>query len=212
MTAESPRPAHINQCPDPPGGGVSLTAWPDWLVWFLALYGLCLLAVGAWEFLRETAARRKSPAPAVSLLVVVRNEEALVEGAVRRFIARHGPPGRRRPVYELVLVDDRSTDDTPLILRKLEREYPGFVRVATVERGAGEEVSPVRVGVGLCRGEVLVGVDLQDLDSPGLLADSFRDRGQGPSASFLRRRGRGSVRGRADRIPALRRERICRFQ
>ncbi len=189
-----------------------MTAWPDWLVWFLALYGLCLLAVGAWEFLRETAARRKSPAPAVSLLVVVRNEEALVEGAVRRFIARHGPPGRRRPVYELVLVDDRSTDDTPLILRKLEREYPGFVRVATVERGAGEEVSPVRVGVGLCRGEVLVGVDLQDLDSPGLLADSFRDRGQGPSASFLRRRGRGSVRGRADRIPALRRERICRFQ
>lgn len=80
-----------------------------------------ILAVGAvvtknlTVFRRAPAAARR-PSP-VSILLPVRNEADGIEAAVRAACAQTAPG-------EVVVLDDESTDATPAILARLERELP----------------------------------------------------------------------------------------
>jgi chlorobactene glucosyltransferase len=66
---------------------------------------------------------RKPGAPFVSIIVPARNEERDVEDATRSKCMQDDPS------FEVVVVDDRSSDDTRRILAGLEREYPCILRV-----------------------------------------------------------------------------------
>lgn len=66
---------------------------------------------------------RKPGAPFVSIVVPARNEERDVEDATRSKCMQEDPS------FEVVVVDDRSSDDTRRILAGLEREYPCILRV-----------------------------------------------------------------------------------
>ena len=65
----------------------------------------------------RTAPRTAGDAPAVSVLIPVRDEQAHVEAAVRAACAQASD-------VEVVVLDDGSTDDTPRILRRLAGELP----------------------------------------------------------------------------------------
>ncbi len=69
------------------------------------------------------APRREPGAPFVSIVVPARNEERDVEGATRSKCAQDDP------CFEVVVVDDRSSDGTRRILAGLERELPEVLRV-----------------------------------------------------------------------------------
>ena len=65
---------------------------------------------------------RKPGAPFVSIVVPARNEERDVEEATRSKCRQDDPS------FEVVVVDDRSSDGTRRILAGLEREFPGVLR------------------------------------------------------------------------------------
>ena len=69
------------------------------------------------------APRRKEGAPFVSVVVPARDEERSIEEATRSKCRLDDP------AFEVVVVDDRSSDGTRDILRRLEAEFPGTLRV-----------------------------------------------------------------------------------
>jgi chlorobactene glucosyltransferase len=69
------------------------------------------------------APRRKDSSPFVSIVVPARDEERAIEAATRSKCLQDDP------AFEVVVVDDRSSDGTRDILRRLERELPGTLRV-----------------------------------------------------------------------------------
>lgn len=57
--------------------------------------------------------------PKVSIIVPARDEEKDIERAVRSFCEQDYPGD-----FEVIVVDDESSDDTPNILERLKKEYP----------------------------------------------------------------------------------------
>ncbi|HEY8347518.1 MAG TPA: glycosyltransferase [Symbiobacteriaceae bacterium] len=101
-------------------------AWPMespglWIVLSLALYGLaCAVEQGVRLLRRLVRSLRDGAAAPLTLVVLVRNQQDQVEGFVRELSARLS----RRAASDWVcfLVDLASTDETPAILERLERD------------------------------------------------------------------------------------------
>lgn len=116
-----------------------------------ALYGLFLLTCRFAGFIRSH--RRRSPG--MSLLLVVRNQAAVIEGVIRGILAYHHRP---LPFFELVVVDDCSDDETPQILTRLNRRH--HFELIQMKQFPGAK--PQDVGIGFCRGEVVYCIGLTD--------------------------------------------------
>jgi hypothetical protein len=69
------------------------------------------------------APRRKEGSSFVSIVVPARDEERAIEAATRSKCLQDDP------TFEVVVVDDRSSDGTRGILRRLEAEFPETLRV-----------------------------------------------------------------------------------
>jgi len=166
--------------------------WPDWLVWFLALYGLALLVAGIWEYVGGLLGRRE-PVPLVSLVVPVKDREDVIEGAVRSFVARYGRGRGSGPAFELIFVDAHSSDDTPRILRRLACEYPGVVRLRFGGTGGTgtRAASAAEAGLAEARGDVVLLAALEELAEPGLL-ERVPPAARGPLGRVFRAASRGS--------------------
>lgn len=69
------------------------------------------------------APRRNEGSPVVSIVVPARDEERSIEAATRSKCLQDDP------AFEVVVVDDRSSDGTRALLRGLERVFPATLRV-----------------------------------------------------------------------------------
>ncbi|GAP06688.1 glycosyltransferase [Anaerolinea thermolimosa] len=91
--------------------------YPEMVVLFLAL-GV-LIALSNFFFVRRLSDYPSPVAhPYVSVLVPARNEEGNIEACVRSLATQD------YPAYEVLVLDDHSTDGTALILERLSAEYP----------------------------------------------------------------------------------------
>lgn len=99
-------------------------------------------------------------APAVSVVVPLHDEAATVAELVDRLRATFTARGTS---FELVLVDDGSTDATPAILRTLRAADP-TIRVLTLSRKFGQATA-LAAGLFAARGRVVVTMD-GDLQNP----------------------------------------------
>ena len=81
--------------------------------------------------LRATSGAGPGPWPLVSVVVAVRNEERHLHAAVTSLLRL------AYPAYELIVVDDRSDDRTPVILAELAAHFPQLkvLRVKTLPAG-----------------------------------------------------------------------------
>jgi glycosyltransferase involved in cell wall biosynthesis len=99
---------------------------------------------------------------AVSIVVPVMNEEQNVRPLYEKLSAQLNALGQS---YEVIFVDDGSTDKTFTELKALHNEHPGTVRVIRFRRNFGKTPALV-AGFGRCRGETIFTMDGDLQDDP----------------------------------------------
>jgi glycosyltransferase involved in cell wall biosynthesis len=99
---------------------------------------------------------------AISFVVPVFNEEQSVREVYEKLSAKLDELGQG---YEIIFVDDGSTDKTLAELKKLHDEHPDIVRVIRFRRNFGK--TPALVAVfSRCRGEIIFTMDGDLQDDP----------------------------------------------
>jgi glycosyltransferase involved in cell wall biosynthesis len=107
----------------------------------------------------------REPRPRVSIVAPALNEERNIEAAIRS-LARQDYPD-----YEIVVVDDRSTDSTPRILARLAAELPRLTVVTVRELPSGwlGKNHANHVGARAATGELLLFTDADVVMAPSAL-------------------------------------------
>lgn len=126
------------------------------------------------------------PLPSVSVVIPARNEEHNIERCIRSVMAN-----RYAGSFEVVVVNDRSTDGTGEILQRLSAEFPALVVHNTVERTPDEVLRgkprALDQGIAVSHGDVVMMTDADCVVEPGWLqtvASLFRDEQLGLVPSF----------------------------
>jgi glycosyltransferase involved in cell wall biosynthesis len=88
----------------------------------------------------------------ISVLMPVFNEEKTVQHSVQQVI-------KRRSVFELIIINDGSTDKTATILKKLANKYPKKIKV--IKKKNGGKGSAIQVGLKKAKGDYIL---IQDAD------------------------------------------------
>jgi glycosyltransferase involved in cell wall biosynthesis len=83
------------------------------------------------KYLKDLPAAGDGTAPSVAVIIPVRNEEAEVEEALSSVLRL------RYPRLQITVINDRSTDRTPLILQKMAAAQAGFSLVTITELPEG---------------------------------------------------------------------------
>ena len=101
-------------------------------------------------------------AVAISVVIPVMNEEQSIQPLFEKLSAQLNSCGQN---YEVIFVDDGSTDKTFAELKKLHDEHAGIVRVIRFRRNFGKTPALV-AGFIRCRGEVIFTMDGDLQDDP----------------------------------------------
>lgn len=134
-----------------------------WVIWSVLLGGVAL--IWASRHLEISRAKREqipltsrsypgppSNPPMVSVLIAAKDEEANIARAAETLLAQDYPN------FELIIINDRSTDRTPEILNDLKARYPDRLRVIHIKElaeGWFGKNNAMREGVAAARGEWL---------------------------------------------------------
>jgi len=111
--------------------------------------------------------------PFFSLIVPMKNEEKVAGRILDVLLKLNYPPDR----YEVIVVDDRSTDGTSKVCREFESAYPGRMRYFRREISRGKP-SALNYGLKFARGEVIGVFDADNVPDPHVLLNTakyFRD-------------------------------------
>lgn len=99
---------------------------------------------------------------AISVVIPMANEEQNVVPLYEKLSTQLNTLGKR---YEVIFVDDGSTDDTFKELKRLYNEHSGLVRVIRFRKNFGKTPALV-AGFSRCRGEVIFTMDGDLQDDP----------------------------------------------
>jgi undecaprenyl-phosphate 4-deoxy-4-formamido-L-arabinose transferase len=132
------------------------------------------------------------PAPDFSVVVTVFNEAACVEELYRRTLAALEPGPR---TFELIFVDDGSTDGTFAMLERLHRSDPR-VRGVRFKRNFGQHPA-MHAGLSRARGDIVVTMDGDLQNAPEDIPRLVEAVEAGNDVASGRRRVRKDPLGRA---------------
>jgi poly-beta-1,6 N-acetyl-D-glucosamine synthase len=124
----------------------------------LVLRYVSLLWLAYLQHAEETARREEvEPGetpfqPPVSIVVPAYNEGAVIQGALRSLLRLDYPR------YEVIVVDDGSTDDTFEKARALTGEFSG-IAVRVIQKSNGGKASALNLGVSLARYDFVLCMD-----------------------------------------------------
>ncbi len=140
--------------------------WLQVLLLAVAAFGAFMVLVGA---LSPTHRRPAAPraGPFVSVIVPAKNEETVIEATVRSLCAMdYSEDGE--PRYEVIVVDDGSTDRTGEILRSLTVVLP--VKIVHTLPGSVGKAAALNLGITRARGDLLAVCDADARVAPDFLA------------------------------------------
>ncbi|WP_171189046.1 glycosyltransferase family 2 protein [Ruegeria sp. HKCCC2117] len=130
--------------------------------------------------LAQTASRTR---PGLSIVVPCYNEEAVLEELVRR--ATHVAAETFGTDYELVLIDDGSTDRTVEMIERFANQNPN-IRGVVLSRNHGHQRA-LSAGLIHCRGEIVLVLDADLQDPPELLPDMLAVLNEGADVVYGQR-------------------------
>ena len=135
--------------------------------------------------LRSAPAAKLSTAVTLSVVVPVFNEQAVLVAFHRRLSAVLLEAGFS---YEVIYVDDGSTDRTQRILKSLQLSQP-MTALVRLSRNFGKEAA-MTAGLRLARGDAVIIIDADLQDPPELIPDMLQAWLSGNDVVNLRRRSR----------------------
>jgi cellulose synthase/poly-beta-1,6-N-acetylglucosamine synthase-like glycosyltransferase/peptidoglycan/xylan/chitin deacetylase (PgdA/CDA1 family) len=162
------------------------------VVGLLALARLAVALACARRHSRRLPGVDPTFVPAVSVLVPAFNEEAGIEASVRSLCTQDYPD------FEVIVIDDGSTDATRAIVEGLIAEF-GASRCSLVCQENAGKSNALNAGLGRARGEVIVTVDADTAFTPGALAklvQPLRDERVGAVSGNTKVANRHRVLGR----------------
>lgn len=118
------------------------------------------------------AATKRGAEPLVSIVLPARNEERNIRGCVESLLAQDYPH------FEVIVVDDASTDGTPRILAELRCEHPRrerlrVVRVESLPAGWAGKPHAISSGAEHARGDWLLFTDADTHHAPHALSTAM---------------------------------------
>lgn len=154
-----------------------------------ALVGYSYLGYPAWLWLRARWSprpiRRGSITPSVSVVMVVRNEEATLAHKLDNLIALEYPADR----LEIVVVSDGSSDRTASILSEYTREPLGGREVLPLLKAESQgKAAGLNDAIEKATGEILLFTDARQQLEPGalrMLVENFSDPAVGAASGEL---------------------------
>jgi cellulose synthase/poly-beta-1,6-N-acetylglucosamine synthase-like glycosyltransferase len=119
------------------------------------LYGAILLVCTIALILYRSP--RSSAQPFVSVVISARNEAERI-GTCLEALARQSYPRDR---YEVIVVDDRSDDDTASVVRRFERRLPALtvLRIDTPDPDMAPKKFAIQTGIQAARGRIILCTD-----------------------------------------------------
>ena len=142
-------------------------------------------------FAVPSASAEPEPAPSVSMIVPIFEEEATVDELYRRTVAALEQDGR---TFEILFVDDGSRDGTFARLERLHAADPR-VRVVRFKRNFGQHPA-MQAGLARARGEILVTMDGDLQNEPEDIPKLVRAVEAGSDVASGRRQARHDSWGR----------------
>jgi poly-beta-1,6-N-acetyl-D-glucosamine synthase len=147
-----------------------------WVFWLAAaVIAYAYVGYMGWSWLRAQwrpwPVRRGHVEPLVSVVMVVRNEEALLAQKLRNLLDLDYPANK----FQIVVVSDGSTDGTESILREHARNPQVHV---TLNQLAGGKAAGLNAGVSIAQGDIVVFTDARQEIERGairLLMENFVD-------------------------------------
>ncbi len=131
--------------------------WLALITLIIVACAMCVVVRGnrSIHFLRDAAAVLPPRPPRVSLVIAARNEEPNIEAALESLLAQDYPD------YEVIVVDDRSTDSTPQILARVQARNSAMkvVRIDTLPDGWLGKNHALERGAAQASGEILIFAD-----------------------------------------------------
>lgn len=100
--------------------------------------------------------------PMITIMVPAHNEEIVIEDTIYYLMQKMN---YRR--YEVLVTDDGSTDQTPVILARLMEQYPNL-RVLRIEKNQGK-AHAFNIGIGFAKGELILSNDADTVPEPDAL-------------------------------------------
>jgi poly-beta-1,6-N-acetyl-D-glucosamine synthase len=154
-----------------------------------ALVGYSYLGYPAWLWLRARwsprPVRRGSITPSVSVVMVVRNEEATLARKLDNLIALEYPADR----LEIIVVSDGSSDRTASILSEYAREPLGLRQVLPLLKAASQgKAAGLNDAIKKATGEILLFTDARQQIEPGalrMLVENLSDPAVGAASGEL---------------------------
>lgn len=146
-----------------------LLSWGFWLI--LGLTGLLWIQALRVLFARPIPVpepfsfETQSDWPYVSLLVAAKNEEAVISNLVRMLCNLDYPAKR----YELWVIDDHSTDQTPVLLDQMLWKYYNLTVLHRSAGAGGVKSGALNQVLPLAKGEILVVFDADAQVTPDFL-------------------------------------------
>ena len=144
----------------------------DWLhvvIISFTLYSGLVLFAALGDSKRRGGLKSECYRPFVSCLVPAHNEQDVIEATVRS-LCRMNYRKKGKPNFEVVVVDDGSTDDTLAILQALQRELPLLKIVERKPPNCARGKSAVlNHGLQVSRGEVIAVFDADTRVEPNFL-------------------------------------------
>ena len=130
---------------------------------FSVLYlWLILYFLIGWVKLNRTVAKEPTRArsqPFISVIIPVRNESAHIQDCIRSVMAQNYP----QHLYEIIVIDDYSTDETYTLARDIERDNLLVLSLARYFGDAAEKVpnkkKALTIGVKNAKGELIITTD-----------------------------------------------------